>query len=352
MVLRILRNGPILVVLALGLLAGVGLLYWQQARSQAFVTESRLNAARAVQELVEQQIKQSLDTRVELIAGNQAFVGYITQALGGSLPGTAVVDTASIVDILEERRGQLGLGIAALFDGQGELIASKDGISERHNAASASLIEQAGKDNATAHGLWADGEVMYFVAMVPLAAYGSDAGFLFVGTMLDDAVATMIGKASDADVALFAIAGPQRVLTAKSADAAADPEAWDEERQKAGADGRFETRKARGYFAPLFGSAEGELRVVVHSASPWANAVMQGLPLLIGLGLGAVAVFLSVRLSSARVASHAQELARVMNHAAATGDYHLKVSASKSAVLRPVATAFNSLMLRLKRPEP
>ena len=84
MLLRILRNGPILVVLALGLLAGVGLLYWQQARSQAFVTESRLTAARAVQELVEQQIKQSLDTRVELIAGNQAFVGYITQALGGS----------------------------------------------------------------------------------------------------------------------------------------------------------------------------------------------------------------------------------------------------------------------------
>ncbi len=348
---RVSRIGPLWVVLAFGLVAGLALLYWQQARSQAFVTESRLNAARAVQELVEQQIKQALDTRVELIAGNQAFIGYITQALGDSLPGT-VVDTASIVDILEERRTQLGLSIAAVFDGQGLLIASRDGISERQNSASRFLIEQAGKANVTAHGLWTDGERMYFVAMVPLAAYGSDAGFLLLGNVLDDGMATTIGKASDADVALFAVGGPEPVLTAKSAGAASDPNAWDSERRDVGAEGRFETRKASGYFAPLFGSPAGELKVVVHSASRWMSAVMQGLPLLIGLGLGVVAMFLTVRLSNARVTSHAQELARVLDHAAKTGDYHLKVSVSKSVVLRPVAAAFNSLMERLNRSEP
>lgn len=348
---RISRIGPLWVVLVFGLLSGSGLLYWQQARSQAFVTESRLNAARAVQDLVEQQIKQALDTRVELIAGNQAFIGYITQALGDGLPGS-VVDTASVVDILEERRAQLGLSMAAVFDGQGQLIASRDGISERQNSARQLLIEEAGKANVTAHGVWVDGGRMFFVAMVPLAAYGSDAGFLLLGTVLDDAVATLIGKASDADVALFAVGGPEPVLTAKSAGADSDAKAWDDERRDAGKEGRLETRMASGYFAPLFGSPAGELRVVVHSASRWMSAVMQGLPLLLGLGLGVVAMILTVQLSNARVASDAKELARVMDHAATTGDYHLKVSTSGSRVLQPVAAAFNSLMQRLNRSGP
>ena len=50
--------------------------------------------------------------------------------MGGILPGT-VADNASIVDLLEERRAQLGLTIAAVINGQGQLIASRDGISEK-----------------------------------------------------------------------------------------------------------------------------------------------------------------------------------------------------------------------------
>ncbi len=340
------RNGPLFGAVAFGLLLCAGLLYWQQSRSQAFVAESRLDTARAVQELVEQQIKQDLDVRAELIAGNQAFIGYITQAMGGILPGT-VVDTASIVDLLEERRAQLGLTIAAVIDGQGQLIASRDRISERRNFASEPLFAQAVTGNATAHGLWVDGERVFFVAMVPLSTYGSDAGFLFVGTALDDGVATMIGKTAAADVALFAIDGQQRVLAAKSIDAGTDPNALAEKRQDTGVDGRFATSQARGYVAPLFGSPAGELMVVVRSANPWVGAVTQGLPLLIGLGLGLMAMFLAVRLSSARVAGHVQELARVVDHAATTGDYHLRVSEPEAGLLQPVAAAFNRLMQRL-----
>ncbi len=340
------RNGPVLGAAVFGLLLCAGLLYWQQARSQAFVAESRLDTARAVQGLVEQQIKQDLDARAELIAGNQAFIGYITQAMGGILPGT-LVDTASIVDLLEERRAQLGLTIAAVIDGQGQLIASRDRISERHSFASDSLFAQAVTSNSTAHGLWVDGERVFFVAMVPLAAYGSDAGFLFVGTALDDDVAAMIGKTADAEVALFAIDGQRRVLAAKSVDASADLQALSGEPQATGADGRFATRQARGYVAPLFGSPAGELVVAVRSESAWAGAFTQGLPLLIGLGLGLAAMFLSVRLSNSRVARQAQELARVVDHAATTGDYHLQVAESEAGMLQPVAAAFNRLMQRL-----
>ena len=322
------------------------LLYWQQARSQNYIADSRLDTARAVQELVEQQVKQDLDARVELIAANQAFVGYVTQAMGGILPGT-VVDTASIVDILEERRAQLGLTIAAVIDGQGQLIASRDRISDRRSFASEPLFAQAVTSNATAHGLWVDGDRVFFVAMVPLAAYGSDAGFLFVGTALDDAVATTIATTADAEVALFAIDGARRVLAASSAEAESDFEVLAGAAKARDAVGRFATGQARGYVAPLFGSPAGELVVVVRSASAWSGAVTQGLPVLIGLGLGLLAMFLAVRLAGARAATQVQELARVVDHAATTGDSHLQVAAAEAGVLQPLAAAFNRLMQRL-----
>lgn len=340
------RNRPLFAAAAFGLLLCVALLYWQQARSQAIVADSRLDAARAVQEIVEQQIKQDLDVRAELIAGNQAFIGYISQAMGGILPGT-VVDTASIVDLLEERRAQLGLTIAAVIDGQGQLIASRDRISERHNFATEALFAQAVTSNATAHGLWVDGERVFFVAMVPLAAYGSDVGFLFVGTALDDSVATMIGKTADADVALFVIEGQQRILAAQSADSGADPEAMADQRLDTGADGRFAKGQVRGYVAPLFDSPAGELIVTVRSANPWVGAVTQGLPLLIGLGVALAAMFLTARLLNARLAGQVEELARVVDHAATSGNYHLQVSEQESGALLPIAAAFNRLMQRL-----
>lgn len=334
---------PLWLAAAVAVLLCAGLLYWQQSRSQSYIAHARLDTARAVQSLVEQQVRQDLDARIELIAGNQAFVGYVTQAMGGILPGT-VVDTASIVDILEERRAQLGLTIAAVIDGQGQLIASRDRISDRRSFATEPLFAQAVTGNATAHGLWADGDRLFFVAMVPLAAYGSDAGFLFVGTALDDDVATTIANTADADVALFAIDGTRRVLAASSTDAGALQQhggGW----QAAAADGRFSLGQARGYAAPLFGSTAGELVVVVRGASIWRGAATQGLPVLVGLGVGLLAMFAAVRVASARAVAQVQALTRVVDHAATTGDYHLQVA--EAGMLQPLAAAFNRLMQRL-----
>ncbi len=346
MAIRTPANVPLRAAAAFGVLLCAGLLYWQQGRSQSYIADAKLETARSVQELVEAQIRQDLDARVELIAGNQAFIGYITQAMGGILPGT-VVDAASIVDILEERRAQLGLTIAAVIDGQGQLIASRDRISDRRTFASEPLFGQAVTANATAHGLWVDGGRVFFVAMVPLAAYGSDAGFLFVGTALDDEVATTIATTADAEVALFALDGTRRVLAASSAGAGADLKDPAEAPKVAGDNGRFSTGQVRGYVAPVFGSTSGELVVVVRSASHWRGAVTQGLPVLIGLAMALLAMFLAVRVATARSASQVQELAKVIDHAATTGDYHLQVDEAAAGVLQPVAAAFNRLMQRL-----
>lgn len=346
MTIRTKRHMPLWAAAGFVVLLCAVLLYWQQARLQGYLADSRVATARSVQELVEQQIRQDLDARVELIAGNQAFVGYVTQAMGGILPGT-VVDSASIVDILEERRAQLGLTIAAVIDGQGQLIASRDRISERHGFASEPLFAQAVTSNATAHGLWIDGDRVFFVAMVPLAAYGSDAGFLFVGTALDDAVATTIATTADAEVAMFAIDGTRRVLAASSADAQTDFTEVAQGSRASGASGGFVRGPLRGYVAPLFGSRSGDLLVVVRSANTWLGAVTQGLPLLIALGLGLLAMFVAVRRANARAADQVQELARVVDHAATTGDYHLQVAAAEAGVLQPIAAAFNRLMHRL-----
>ena len=92
--------------------------------------------------------------------------------------------------------------------------------------------------------------------------------------------------------------------------------------------------------------------VVVEPTQPAAVSPKDVAPAKAPVAVAVVAMFLTVRLSNARVASDAKELARVMDHAATTGDYNLKVSTSGSLVLQPVAAAFNSLMQRLNRNGP
>lgn len=341
-----------LATIALAVLILAGLFSWQQSRLQATLADQQLATARAVQTLVETQLQQDLDARAELIAGNQAFIGYLSQAMGGILPGT-VVDSASIVDLLEERRAQLGLTLAAVIDGQGQLIASRDRISERRDFASEPLFAQAVTSNAVTRGLWVDEGRVFHVSILPLAAYGSDAGFLLVGTPLDDAVARTIADTANAQAAVFAITPRGPVLAASTLDPTLSEQLLSHLRDDLGvAEHRLDTRVAgedyRGYVAPMFGSEAGQLVVLVANADALSHALSLGMPMLAAAIVCLLLLVFSWLALRAHMVARVEVLARVMERAASTGDYHLQVPETEAGVLAPLAAAFNRLMARLE----
>ena len=108
----------------------VGLSVLHERRLSDAVAADHLDAIRSAQTLVERAQTDQLTVRAQLIASNQAVTGYIVQSLETSLPGTEV-DYGSVVDLLEERRNQLGLALAAVLDADGRIVAITEPLAGR-----------------------------------------------------------------------------------------------------------------------------------------------------------------------------------------------------------------------------
>ena len=347
-------KGIVAALLATVVVVTAGLLYWQQARLQSVVASNRLDTARAVQALVEKQIATDLDARAQLIAGNQAFVGYVTQAMGGILPGT-LADTASVVDLLDERRAQLGLTLAALIDDQGQLIASRDGISERRDFTREPLFGEAVNTISTTRGLWVDQNRVFQVTILPLAGYGSDAGFLLVGAPLDDATLRAIAEAAQVEVALVASSPSGPAVAASTLDPTQSAELLAALPDATGAAAnqdftvRLQGTRYRAYVAPLSGSSTARLAVLAPVGSGVASVASTGLPMIIGLLLGLALLVAAALFARASVTKQVNEMTRIVKRAASSADYHLR--ATETGLLAPLGAAFNQLMGRLRGDE-
>ena len=115
---------PLLVLVVVTL----ALLRMHDERLEDALSQRHLVAIREAQRLVEAQSVRELSLRAELIASNQAVTAYVVQALDAVLPGMEV-DAASVADLLEERRQQLGLAMAAVLDADGTLVATTESLS-------------------------------------------------------------------------------------------------------------------------------------------------------------------------------------------------------------------------------
>lgn len=343
-----LREIPLRAVLLLAATAilSAGLVAWQIARDAGGVADRTLATLQLTQALVEAQQDRDLITRGELIAGNQAVVGYMTQALGSALPGEAV-DHSSIVDLLEERRSQLGLDVAAAIGADGKLLATTDRYLETHDFASDPVFAAASKKQAPGTGLWPDGERLLHVAILPLARYGSGDAYLLVGRWVDqDYVQTIAGIAAG-DVAILVPSSAGSAVAASTLDSADSAALVANLRGRAVEDGRLQlalsARKAASESAPLFGN--DAVRVLALARDPALSSIAAAhLPTI----LFAVAVLLA--LAAALAWHHSQvmqplaALERLMRRAAETGDHHLNATEQGAPAIARIASAFNQLM--------
>ena len=338
----------LLLALAIVLPALLALLALQFARDDAREASRTLATLAMTQQLVEDQSNRNLTIRGELIAGNQAVVAYMTQALGSLLPGEAV-DYSSIVDLLEERRSQLDLDLAAVVAADGRALAVTDAYAEGHDFARDPVFVEARKTQSVGTGLWRDGERLLHVAMLPLARYNAGDAYLLVAEEVDqDYVKTIAGIAA-ADVALVASSASSATVVASTlpatdADALSKAVAqWRAEGAPSGGRLHLAAGASQARSRPLFGSKDVHVLQIARRM-PLSATLAAHAPTVILALLALLALLAAIAWYGRRVASPLQALEVLLERAATTPDRNLRMDEAGAADVARVSAAFNRFM--------
>lgn len=206
--------------LALVLISTGGLLIHRSALADARnVAAQRLSAAALAHDALQDMRERELLLLTRQLAEDKGFVGYIAQSLQ---PGTSgAIDTASIRDLLDERRGQLGIDVAMVLDSQGRtLVDTASYQPTQSDLAQHSAVSQALSTLEPASGFLRGRERGMQVAVAPLLLGASSEGLLLTGKFIDDDFARRIGAIAGTDIALLTgtPAGPQVLAGTINAD--------------------------------------------------------------------------------------------------------------------------------------
>jgi hypothetical protein len=342
-----------LVVAAIALAAGI--VAWHDARLAHALEGEQLRELRAAHRAIERQYARETALRAQMIAGNQAVTGYIAQALDSVLPGTEP-DYTSVGDLLEERRGQLGLALVAILGEDGHVLVSTDRLAGQLSYADSPLFRQVREGKSARNGILVEGPRLMEMQILPLAEYGFSEIYLLVASPLDAGFAKAIVEAAGPDVRTDAVlladvAGNGRVMasTLPAGDAAAQAavaaKATPAELMVGG------VRRAT-VSVPLFGDAQA--RVVLVSSPHPGDAVRDAvrLPLFAGAGLAVLALLAAMAWFRRRWAAPLDALLRVATYAADSGDLRVHAPVAGNGAVARLTDAFNRLCARVSAAPP
>jgi len=336
-----------LVAAAIALAAGI--VAWHDARLAHALEGEQLRELRAAHRAIERQYARETALRAQMIAGNQAVTGYIAQALDSVLPGTEP-DYTSVGDLLEERRGQLGLALVAILGEDGHVLVSTDRLAGQFSYADSPLFRQVREGKSARNGILVEGPRLMEMQILPLAEYGFSEIYLLVASPLDAGFAKAIAETAGPDpgidaVLLADVAGKGRVVASTltagdaGAQAAAAAKAAPVELTIGG------VRRAA-VSVPLFGDAQA--RVVLLSSPRPGDAVRDAvrLPLLAGAALALLALLGALAWFRWQWWAPLEGLLRVAIYAADSGDLHLRAPIVGRGPVARLTDAFNRLCAR------
>lgn len=170
-----------------------------------------LDASQAVQESFEAQRGQQLRLISRIVASDPNFVAYVAEA-----------DPVSIRDLLEQRRQVLGCDFAMVLDRTGRVLARTDRPGTGQDLSGHALVRLA-VERGEASEVWLeDGRLASAVATPLLSGMQVVEGVLVTGFALDDALALLLKRAADADIAFLAFDGDATRVTASTLGAGAN----------------------------------------------------------------------------------------------------------------------------------
>lgn len=201
---RFLISGLVLVV-ALAAAASAGVVWCVHRAADERMLERFKVAGMVGTDLQAQQLE-NLQLRAQLLAGDPAFVDYVTQSLIPNPQTGGTVDSLSISELLKQRRN--GYDVAMVLDPLGKPVSSsgllaKDRASIQHDA----LVTTSIRDLKPVQGTWLDNGQLLWVVASPLLRGNTLEGVLITAIRVSDAFASTIGRIARSDVALVAASG-------------------------------------------------------------------------------------------------------------------------------------------------
>lgn len=307
----------------------------------AATVERELGASRLIE----------LQLRAAALAQDSAFVDYVAQSLIPNPQLGGAVDSASMSDLLRERRN--GYDIAMVLDFRGMPVASsgillKDHASIRQDP----LVRDAISQLKPRQGVWIDHGQMLWVAVNPLLRGGALQGVLVTATHVDNAFAIAVGRIAQTDLALVIQPSPgsapapstgldgwtEQALTEHTAQLLAVSDKNGKAMRLADAQHGVMT-----WVTPL--NATGGRAALVAIGPDDGQAIIDtgALPLLLGIaGFGTIALLL-VLLHWGRTLVPLQRMLDVIENAS-DGDRHLTIRVEGSTLVRRLRDGINRLL--------
>ena len=331
--------------------AAVGVVWQVDHVARGHALEQLRVTATVERELEANQLSE-LQLRADLLAQDPAFIDYVAQSLIPNPQLGGAVDSASISDLLKDRRR--GYDIAMVLDPHGQPVASsgillKDHASIQHDALVTGTISEL----HAKQGLWVDHGQLYWVSVSPLLRGGSLQGVLLAASRVDDAFAIAVGRIARTDVALLMQPVPGSALapstgagwtgTALSAQLAEVLAVSDRNGEALNlADG---LHTANTWVTPLTTSGGRAALVAIGPDRDGGPINPAALPWLAGVAGLALCALLLVLLQWWRTWLPLQRMLAVVE-LAAHGDRHLTIRASGSVIVRRLREAINPLLRR------
>ncbi len=205
---RIFLVSSLLVLLAVGLAVAVtSFLTGRIARRAA---DDALESSSSAQAAFQAQRYERLRLLSRLFASDPSFAAYVAEASGQR-------DARSILDLLSERRKDLGYDFAMVLDPTGHVIARSDRPQAAgEDLSKRTLVARAISDYEAA-GVWQEGGDLYYSVAVPISK-DTLIGYLVTGFAINDAAAYEVNKISGADVAFVADVDQQAAIVASNLD--------------------------------------------------------------------------------------------------------------------------------------
>lgn len=351
----------LLLIVLLGA-AGFGVALLQMQRIERQVQAHTLGTAQSIQQQVEQTRRRELELTTSVVATNPSFVGYVAQALSVmDVPGQQV-DTASIRDLLEERRSEFGFDFAAVLDANGRsVVMAGEALRSPLVLAEMPLVTKVRTEAVAASSLWTHNGQLLLVSIAPMLRGSTLEGLLLSGYQIDAEFAKRIAQTAHVDVALVSVAPNTRKIAASTLDAAdserllaaldARPVAAQGTRAPDAANGftvRLSGGDTRVAISPLFGAAATGLLVSVipfDQNVATAEAIRQ--PLMIGGAFALLLILLVAWIVQRRLLKPVSDLAD-LSERLLRGDFQLVAKTAGTGATTRIGAAINHILTELR----
>ncbi|GMU42109.1 MAG: hypothetical protein IT479_09010 [Xanthomonadales bacterium] len=314
---------------ALGLLliaAGFcALALWQQQVLRARAVQAHLTRLVAAQAEVENAIAADLALRGAWLATDPASASYVADALAD-----ASADVASISDLIEERRVQLGLDAVGVIDVAGNWVAgTRPWQDSGGKPAGHALYLAAREGRRAARGLVREQERLFLGVIEPMLRGGEVVAYVYAGRRIDGAFLARIAALADGELALVDDGMRARV--------------WVRSGERDEQDWLAALAKADGAIArlPLLAATDGALLL----AAPARAQGIERLPLLV-VAAGFAALWWTLLAVCWHELLEPIDSALGLLERAASGERHLRAPAWLNGARGRFAIAFDGLMQR------